>query len=136
VSTTLKEYAERLSRLGEPGALDGMKREIAVEGLKLIEAGFRAESDPYGQKWATRKREYPWAILTKSGEFRRSFFGYPLTNGVRFVGTAPYGIYHQTGTQNMASRKTLPVSARGLGMRWTKMVDGVFARGIKKALRP
>ena len=111
--------AEDFSRVaGEMGQafatlpLTPLMREIKEIAEEAIAVNFLESEEASGQKWAARKRVYPWPILIKSGHLMRSATtegeaGHIEQIGDREVTTGTsvfYAGFHQYGTERMVAR--------------------------------
>lgn len=141
MSTLLKDYIARLDRIGAGSPLAAMKREVATEGLKVIDEGFRTETNPYGGYWQPLKppvRKSGAGILDDTGAMRHGFFAWPTSIGVRFMNTRLYAAAQNYGRSeaNLPSRRMLPTVRLGLGFKWREMLARVFNSTMRKALSP
>lgn len=111
----LRERLKRGGKLSTANLTIGMEQ-VGRKYLRLIEEGFRNETDPYGNSWESlakrtvRKKQKlgyrrPDAILQASGALRKSFAFHATSRGLTlYSNRAPFpdgtdaGI-HQTGGQ-------------------------------------
>lgn len=77
--------------------VENASTEIVAAGMKKIQDGFRAESDPYGNPWAPL-RYRRGKILRKTGRLYRSAYGRSRPGGVQLGLTADYAGYQNDGT--------------------------------------
>ncbi len=99
-------------------------QEVAPALNRLVQAGFDAGTDPYGQAWkplraATLRKGRRPPPLSASRDMRGAFTIRPSTGGragLRLVVGAPYARFHQTGTRYMARRELAP--SKGLPASW------------------
>jgi phage gpG-like protein len=97
------------------GAVDDIRKDIART--------HDAEKDPYGRKYARRKRAYPWPILHRTGHLARSFdINVRHLDDLQAVNTAGYATFHQHGTKVMAVRLVVPTARKGLPETWRKII--------------
>lgn len=130
---TLKDFIGKLESLGGASFQSTVARQVAVEGLKLIAAGYRDSVDPYGARWEPLKyRNGKPLVLT--GAFRDTWMAYPTPTGVRFVNGVDYGAYHQYGTSRIPFRRVIPLRSYGLPAPWTGMIQKAFAGAVKRAV--
>ena len=121
-----------------------MPRKLAVacapEITKLLRAGFRAGTDPYGRAWRRLKpstlRKHGPPPLTDSGKLADGTRAVVLDGnraGLHIKVGAPYGAFHQVGFRvgktKVGPRRILP--AFGMPASWRD----VFARQAAKLAR-
>jgi hypothetical protein len=131
---TLAAYREKLEKICEAGFLDTVKREVAGEGLRLVQRCFDTESDPYGKPWIYVP-DHPGhqSVEVDSGALRSSFKAMAITNGVKFYSLLPYAArqnygYTKTG---QPARLMLPnESAGGLPQPWKDAVKKGFEQAL------
>jgi hypothetical protein len=141
VVSTLRDYIEKLERVADGGLTSSIAREVAVEGLKVIDQGFATETDPYGNRWRPLKepaRKHGAGILDDTGVMRRAFFAFPAGTSVRFVNNSVQACAQNYGRSevNLPSRRMLPDIKMGLGFKWTAMLDRVVKRQMREAFTP
>lgn len=130
------DYLSRLEAFATGGGFaDHIKREVARSCLKEVEACFRTETDPYGMRWAPRKKDVPWAILFKSGALYGSFVALPTPTGVRFQSTKVYAARQNYGGGGITARNMLPSASRGLPSSWINAINNAFFGYAHTALR-
>jgi len=81
--------------------------------------------------WKPRKKNYPWAILNKSGKMKSAFNTQKLTKNTLEIGNkTKYYPYHQLGTAKLPQRQMLG---------WTdKMIEStekIFEKYIENKLK-
>lgn len=107
---------------------------MADKALGLVAEGFGRESDPFGNRWAPKKRPDGRAILrgetNRLVQWRKAFVS---QHGYRVTSTAPYARFHQTGTKRMVARKMAPTGNR-LPANWSSEFRGVFIRRMHALL--
>jgi phage gpG-like protein len=104
----------------------------------LIRRQFAQGLDPYGRQWralkpatiAKGRRPPP---LTDSGKLAGGTGAKVGPAGITLTVGAKYGVFHQTGTRNMAARRILP--AFGLPAAWRKVLDDAAKQAIQGARR-
>lgn len=139
----LRDLSARLRLLANGDHLEVAAQSLKGAVMKLTADQFKAESDPYGARWAPLKRERTRnrkarkkgrkgghkigqdtgrmrASLSVSAQGRQLVIGYPVE----------YAEWFNDGTRRQASRLLVPSSARGLGPKW----NDVIAREVKAAL--
>lgn len=83
-------------------------REPLADSTKLLkktfDTNFNTKGSTIGEPWQPRKRQYPWAILQKTGKMRKSFRDRISSFQAEIFNTAPYFKYHQSNKP----RKKLP----------------------------
>ncbi len=97
-----------------------MSKVAAEVSLTLIGEGFENETDPYGEKWASKKTPDGRKVL--HGETTRLRNGWHVTgsdaSGFEVAPSVDYAGYHQSGTSKMVPRKMVPDASRGLPKEW------------------
>jgi phage gpG-like protein len=113
----LEKLAREIKNL--PDVRARLNQELASRALELVQEGFRNQHDPYGQDWAPLaastlrgrrhgpKKRSP-RILEDTGIGRNSYSARADENGFRVGSIVMYMRFHQLGTRNMPSRKTVP----------------------------
>jgi phage gpG-like protein len=114
----LAQLRQRLAALDSQSFRDQVSRRMGAEALKLVQDGFRAQANPYGQPWKPLKHR-KGRILQDSGRMASSFFFAVIPQGFRLSDGASYWVFHQLGTKHLAQRMMVPMPARGLGPKWT-----------------
>jgi hypothetical protein len=104
----------------------------------LIDQGFAAGRDPYGQAWAklrpstvARGRRPP--PLTDTGTMRRGVSVRPMAGAgiaVSFASDIP-SIFHQYGTRKMAARPMLPRGA--FPATWARAIERIGETEFRKS---
>ena len=113
-------------------------KQIALEIKDQIQddlkSNFDAERDPYGQKWAPRKKEPKdgHAVLYEKGNLYRSGDVNVKKDGVLEIRYGErYSVFHQGGTRRMAQRLLVPLEERGMPDKWTRLVKDAFKRALE-----
>lgn len=132
--STLADMAARLEGIATVSTLDAVKRDVAVGGVKLIEAEFKTSKDPYGTPWHELK--YPdenrvGGPLVKTATMRDSVMASPTPTGVRFSVNTPYAAYHQHGTKTIPVRMMLPKPWLGLPKSWRGLITKSYTRVLR-----
>lgn len=129
----LHEFIEQLEKLEGESFINRVRRDVAMDGLRLIAAGYRTSTDPYGAAWTPLKhRNGKPLVLT--GAFRDTWMAYPTPTGVRFVSGVDYGAYHQYGTRTIPFRRVIPLQSQGLPKPWVDAVAKSYNKEVKAAL--
>ena len=110
------EFGDSLRRLekiakachGAGRKVADVRQNVADEVLTLIDKGFRETVDPYGKRWAPKKRENGMPTLQHTSRMRRSYFARVVGSRIVVKNATPYAGYHQDGTKHMVARKTVP----------------------------
>jgi phage gpG-like protein len=131
--------AQRLERLAN--SAEELCEELAERSHKLIQDGFRMETDPYGMPWAPRKdQKYKGGkrtghkILQDTLQFKSGFVTAGVNkSGFTITNDTPYGGFHQHGTRYMAQRSVVPRTGEGLGT-WQEPLAEVARAFIRKKL--
>ncbi len=139
--SSLRGYIEKLERIADGGLVPAIVRDVAAEGLKVIDQGFATETDPYGTPWRALKepvRKHGSGIEDDTGSMRRSFFAFPMNTSVRFVNARPYACAQNYGRSdvNLPARRMLPDVKLGLGFRWNAMIDRIVKARMREAFAP
>ncbi len=133
MTQTLHDFIAKLERLGTGSFIDGVRRQVATEGLRLINAGYRDSTDPYGVRWQPLKaRDGKPLVLT--GAFRNTWMAYPTATGVRFQSGVDYGAYHQYGTKHIPFRRVIPLKTMGLPKTWVDAINKAYSTQVRKAV--
>jgi phage gpG-like protein len=113
---------------------------VASKVRDLIEEGFALEREPRGRAWEPRTRRYPWPILSRSEQMRRSFR--VDTSGSNLVVSNDasergrnYPIFHQYGWtkpdgSRAPARQVMPTKA--MPPRWVREIDEVVALALER----
>ena len=113
------------------------------EGLKVarsrlaakVQKGFDKSKSPYGMQWAPVKRA--GKPLIDTGRLRKSITSKTVNRvrdgEIRFLIGAPYGKYHQNGTQTIKKRTMLPDS-RGMPDDWQAIIRNELRKTLGDAL--
>ena len=110
----------------------------SVQITKSLRAQFVNGVDPYGKPWAalrpstlrSGRRPPP---LTDSGKLAAGTGAKPMGRaGISLTVGAPYGVFHQTGTKNMAKRRILPDGA--MPKAWSAILKQAASDAIRKRL--
>lgn len=119
------------------------KAQAAIHGALIAE--FVGERDPYGERWAPRKKATGWAVrafgliddghklLDKSGKMIDSITSRASNDGA-IIKLRGYAKFHQTGTRNMVARKLFPENSRGLGL-WSAPVNEAATAAVRELAR-
>jgi phage gpG-like protein len=133
----LIQTIERLSEVPRKVAV------IAAPKLtRLLQAQFRAGTDPYGRAWAPLKastlakgRRPP--PLTDKKRLRDGTMAKVARYGIRMVVGAPYGFFHQVGFRNgrtrVPARRILPQT--GYPVAWKRVLDDAARQAAREAVR-
>ncbi len=106
----------------------------AEEAIDLIQEGFIAEENPYGKRWAKRKRETKRTRGRKilSGETSR------LRRGWKRTAIGPQGFTISSSviysTFNQPKRAMVPIEGRGLPRKWRKPLSDAASDAINAYL--
>jgi hypothetical protein len=122
----LATWQRKIERISSPQVAFEIADGMADAALGLIAEGFGREQDPFGNRWAPKKRPDGRAILrgktNRLIQWRKAFVN---QHGYRVTSTAPYARYHQSGTRRMVARRMAPTSNR-LPAHWSSEFRGVF----------
>ncbi len=157
----LLDWASRFEAMSRGSFMDGLKRQVAVDGLALTAKCFATTTDPYGVPWtglAHPRKGGP--VLDKTGAMKNGALAGPIFGGVRFYFAATYSRFHQYGTEgrernknadkqtdlereahrrtqtgkgHLPIRRVLPVTFLGLPPSWSAMIQKAFNQHIKLA---
>ena len=129
----LADFIPKLERLASGSAIAEVRRQVAYDGLRLINAGYRDSTDPYGMRWEPLKYR-DGKPLVKTGAFRDTWAAYPTPSGVRFLSGVDYGAYHQYGTRTIPFRRVIPMQRYGLPKAWSDIINAAYSKNVRKAL--
>ena len=123
----LQRLAQKLAN--PKPALASASRNMADEGLNLINEGFAAEKDPSGKGWAKLKSR-TGKILQKTGGMAASWHRQSSSSGFRLWAGKKYSKYHQDGTEgHKESTRFQPVAGEGFSPFISKKKAGKQKRG-------
>ena len=120
---------QQLAAIARGGAVEKLMPAMRDRVHGLILDGFRQQRDPYGRKWAPRRKAPDWAVrafglmqdnhplLDKTGRGINSFTTRAASRRI-VVRALDYMGFHQSGTRNMVARKEVPDPEMGLGPIW------------------
>lgn len=129
-------FIRKLDRISATSFLDGFKRRVGIEGLRLIEQQFATSTDPYGNAWPKLKRPRPGGpVEDKTGAMKHSALALPTPTGARWRISASYAPYQHFGTRTNPMRMLLPRGFLGLPRAWDAMVRAEAQRAFKEAFR-
>lgn len=134
----------RIESIGSAGGLRPVLAALTAEAHQQTLNCFIEERDPYGRRWAARKKAPDWAIrafglmqsnhklLDKTGDGIDSLTAKPTATGIR-LRIAGHMRFHLTGTGKMKARKFFPVD--GLGPIWGDAFLRVSSKVFRGLLR-
>jgi hypothetical protein len=106
-------------------------KSMSEEAINLVKDGFRAETDPYGRKWAPKKRNDGRKVL--SGRTSRLKGGWHLkvvsTSEIVVAPSVDYAAPHQNpqmgsnGQLKRPRRMMVPDALIGMPQKWTDKLD-------------
>jgi len=153
MARNFSEVASRGRITGDFGKLAGWKKlfETFPEILDAISAagadalvgrvkdGFRKETDPYGKRWARKKKPDGRKVLSGKTSNLKGGWHYQRTDrgGFTISPGVGYAQYHQTGapSRNMPARKMVPDSSGGgLPPEWSQDLEETANEIIKAHL--
>jgi len=116
--------------LGKPQFFKDLTRDISKDIKRDIEVKFSKGRDPYGLKWKPRKHIYPWPILNRTGNLRRSLRAVAANNKITIAYVADYSDYvHE-------ERTLVPENVTGgLPKDHRKIIKRAFSDAIKRATK-
>ena len=139
------EYlARRIAQLGRADFTRTLMDDMARAAEDLVDREFINSTDPYGERWAPRKRPRSgrqaverklgpgWTnpVLVKTGKMMRSVRRYVSFAGFTLKVRAPYSEFHQHGTRVMVARRILP-DDRGLPRAWAVEFERIADKAIR-----
>lgn len=124
----IKAFRARVAKTDE--MLEGVALKVSLEVRKLIDEGFQEGRDPDGDKWAERKKDYPHPILDRTGKMRRGYKVRSRKSQITITNSEKQFKYHQSGTENMEARKTVPDGE--LSPKWKKRMTEAAHISMKK----
>lgn len=131
----LDGFIRQLQQSGKTQVLEGLADNLAEEVLELIAEGFEAQTDPYGQRWASRARDTGRPILSgKTARLRRGWFKLHVSShGFVIANATSYAPHHQYGTQRgLVARRMVPTEGE-IPPRWGQRffaVASIYVRHI------
>lgn len=108
-----------------------IRRDIASELVVIIDEQFRTSSDPWGGKWAPKKRDNGKPTLISTSNMRRGFFVSVVGPKIKIVNSAAYSGYHQSGTSKMVARKMVPDTG-AMPRKWEPRLRKVAKNGFTR----
>lgn len=125
----LRRYQRKLK--ASPEVLKRIGTHVAEELLGLVQDGFRKETNPYGQRWAKKKRDDGRSILVgKTARLRRGWHTESVTRGtITIAPSVNYADFHQTGTSRMVDRKMVPDDR--MPDAWNRMIEEAAGEILK-----
>jgi hypothetical protein len=131
----LARWTRKFGDLSDSRAAFEIADGMAEAALGLVAEGFSREADPFGNRWAPKKRDDGRRILrgetNRLIQFRKQFVN---QHGFRVTSLAPYARYHQSGTRRMVARPMVPRGNR-LPAKWSSEFRGVFIARMHALLR-
>lgn len=120
-----------------PSVLADISRIGAEELLDLVQQGFDAESNPYGDRWKPKKRDDGRAILVgKTARLRRGWHTKKSDKGgFTIAPSVSYAAFHQRGTKRMSKRMMVPQRSSGLPPKWKQALIEVNALVMREHLK-
>lgn len=113
----IARWSSAISKLDSAGFRFQVADTLSDVSLGLVAEGFAREADPFGRRWAPKKRSNGRRILrgetNRLVTWRKQFVN---QHGYRIASSAPYAKHHQSGTKRMVARKMTPDSR--LPPRW------------------
>lgn len=100
---TVADLQRKIASLNEPTFRRDLSQSLALAADKLVQDGFRSETNPYGKPWQPLKYRSGKA-LQLTGGLRASVATVALGNGFRIDVTKSYGVFHQYGTTHRPKR--------------------------------
>lgn len=129
------------ARLRELASVPSQAAKTASEDIAdLIEKEFEAGNDPYGKPWAplrpsTLKRGRRPPPLTDTRQLRESVEVKPAKGaGIQITMDEVPGVFHQSGTKNMAKRAILP-DGQKMPDPWTQAIADATDDAVQKRMR-
>lgn len=130
----INSWAKAIKGLGTEQQLLMLSKSLAQASKSNISFGFRAESDPYGDKWAPRASgETSKALLVDTGRLKRSWTSTVRSSGFKIRSAVEYAKHHQFGTRRMVARKMVPDSG-ALPPEWSREFNHMARRWQKRVL--
>lgn len=120
--------------------LELVSKSLAEETINLIKDGFRAETDPYGQRWEPKQK--PDGRKTLSGQTGRLKTGWKVTNRtqdeIRVSPSVEYAEYHQNpqARRRASASEALRAAARGIDTGRRRSTFSVDTIGPARLSRP
>lgn len=101
---------------------------------ELVQLGFKTETDPYGNRWAPKKKKNGKPILVNTGRMKKSFRYKTGLSQVKISNLKKYAIYHLTGIPGkMPPRLFVPFKKSS--KLWNKFIRGRVDKALQRALK-
>ncbi len=129
---TLGKWESSFGALAKSGFLRHMSQVLADESLRLVDAGFAGQRNPYGEPWAPKKQPNGKPILIgktrKLSKYRRQRVS---SSGFTIGTKAPHAVFHQWGTATYRGRPKYPITAEaGKMLRFRVGGKWVYRRSV------
>jgi phage gpG-like protein len=108
-----------------------IRRDVAHEITMILDEQFKTSSDPWGKRWAPKKRDNGKPTLIDTSSMRRSFFVSVSGTKIKIINSAEYSGYHQSGTSKMVARKMVPDTG-AMPRKWEPRLRKVAKSGVTK----
>lgn len=123
----LKELTGKFARLATPAVMEELAVNLGAESMRLLDAGFREQRDPYGQPWKQQLRT--GTTMRDTAVLRNSFTTSVVAGGFRLGTNSRYARIHQHGGVIKAKRGKYLKFQIEVGRR-------VFTKAGKRIKRP
>lgn len=131
----LATWQRKISAIDSPQVAFEIADGMADVALGLIAEGFGREQDPFGNRWAPKKKPDGRPILRgETNRLQRWRKAFVNQHGYRVASMASYAGYHQHGTRRMVARRMAPTGNR-LPAHWSSEFRGVFVRRMHALLK-
>lgn len=142
----IQELSSRLEKLAGQEVKQRVIEKTRDAAHAQVIQEFNEERDPYGTKWAPRKRPPNWAVrafglmnenhklLDKTGKMIGSLTSRASAGARVVMKLIRIAKWHQEGTKKMAARQIFPDQGRGLGL-WAEPLYQASVAAIKDIMR-
>lgn len=130
---SLTAFGNRVGGLANPSFMRQVSKEIADEGLNLVQVGFSQQRNPYGSPWFPKKYPDGRSILRgSSGKLERSFIRLYAGPDAAIIGSkAREAVFAQSGTGIYGPRKQRITPKRGRALRFKIGGRWAFAKSVE-----
>lgn len=118
--TPLDVLLRSLSAMADGSAQHDVAVALAIEGQKLVRAGFDRSKAPDGSTWAPLKdpRARNRRPLRKTDRLALTATTYTVDRSGFVMRSTSYGGFHHTGTRHMVARRFYPDDVAPLPVGW------------------
>jgi hypothetical protein len=128
----LTAFSNRVAAFGSPATMRQISKEIADEGLNLVQKGFAEQRNPYGSPWFPKKYNDGRKILRgATGKLERQFVRLYAGADAAIIGSkSPEAVFAQSGT-GIYGPKHRPIVAKKKALRFKAGGRWMFAKSVE-----